>query len=75
MIPDTLTNHQLASCIDLSIDSYEELQHSLPMDFSDEAMSNNNNNNKTHGLQAKPDRLDQLLEQDVDTDRFTIVQN
>jgi len=45
------------------------------MDFSDEAMSNNNNNNNTHGLQAKPDRLDQLLEQDVDTDRFTIVQN
>ena len=48
-------------------DSYEELQHSLPMDF--------NNEEGTKQIEdhwaEKPDRLDQLLAQETPTDRFT----
>ena len=49
-----------------SDDSYEELSHSLPMDF--EHLSANNNNDP-----EVPDRLDLLLAEAVETDRATLV--
>ena len=54
-------------------DSYEELQHSLPMDFD---LSGGNEMLTSHkSEQLKPDRIDQLLGEEVETDRFTMVFN
>lgn len=46
-------------------DSFEELSHSLPLDFVD-VMGDGD---------GKPDTLDQLLEACVETDRSTLVHN
>ena len=53
-------------------DSYEELQHSLPMDFSN-GCNDMKGSHKSEML--KPDRIDQLLGEEVETDRYTMVLN